>query len=647
MESSIQDKKVGSAMVVGGGIGGIQTALDLADSGFKVYLLENAPAIGGTMSQLDKTFPTGDCSMCMISPKLVECGRHLNIKLITYADVEGVSGSACNFKVRVKRRARYVDESKCNGCGDCENACPVDIENNFDEGLADRKAIYRLYPQAFPNVYTITKRGTSPCRLTCPAGINAQGYVALIAQGKFDKALELIRETTPFPGVLGRVCTHPCEGECERGKVDESIAICALKRFAADCERTKPSSEIPNPKSQIPNPNSPKVAVIGGGPAGLTAAYHLNKMGYTVTVFERFSVAGGMLKLGIPNFRLPKDIVDYEIETIRKSGVEIRTNTIIGKDISFEELRKDYKSIFIAIGAIESGRLRIEGENLKGVFNALDFLAAVNLDQKVEIGRHVVVVGGGNTALDSARTSLRLGAETVRIIYRRSEEEMPALPREIAEALEEGIRIDYLIAPKRILGQTSQVIGLECTYMQLGETDKSGRRKSVPIAGSEFNIDADTVILAINRYADLSFLPKEITVAPDGNLVADSETLATNLPGIFAGGDVVSGPDILVKAIAAGKEAAISIDRYLKGLDPKEGRPKKLLATKDEELIRKERVERQKRQIMPVRAIKERIRSFREIELGFDEVTAREEARRCLSCGGCSECLECVKVCKP
>ncbi|NQS88393.1 FAD-dependent oxidoreductase, partial [Patescibacteria group bacterium] len=407
------NKKIGAVMVVGGGIGGIQASLDLAESGFKVYLVEKNLSIGGAMAQLDKTFPTNDCAMCILSPKLVECGRHRNIELLTNCEVESIKGEVGNFKVRVKKHPRFVDLSKCTGCGDCAQVCPIEIPNEYEENLTNRKAIYRPFTQATPSAFAIDKRGIPPCRAACPLHVNVQGYVALISKGKFKEALELIREKNPLPAICGRVCTHPCEDECQRQRVDEPVAIDLLKRFLADCEKGM-VFEV-----KIEKEKDSKIAIIGSGPAGLTAAYDLRKMGYKVTIFEALPVAGGMLAVGIPNYRLPEDILRKEIGILEQLGIEIRLNTPIGENLTIEGLKNDgYEAIFIAGGAHISMKLRISGENLKDVHYGVEFLRKVNLGEKLKIRGKVAVVGGGNVAIDAARTAYRLGAKEITIVYR-------------------------------------------------------------------------------------------------------------------------------------------------------------------------------------------------------------------------------------
>ncbi|MDY6842820.1 MAG: NAD(P)-binding protein [Thermodesulfobacteriota bacterium] len=629
--------QIGAVLVVGGGIGGMQASLDLANAGFKVYLVEETTAIGGRMSQLDKTFPTNDCSMCIISPKLVEVGRHLNIDVITNAEVSGIEGEAGNFKVDILKKPRFVDLEKCTGCAECVINCPVEVLSEFDENLKPRKAIYKRYPQAIPNAYAIEKLGTSPCKIACPAHINVQGYVALIAQGKFTEALALIRKDNPLPAVCGRVCTHPCETECTRRDVDEPIAICYLKRFVADDEKIP---EIPD----IQEKRSEKVAIVGSGPAGLSCANYLALAGYPVTIFESLPVAGGMLSVGIPQYRLPKNVLNKEIEYIKALGVEIKTNTKIGPELTLDDLKNDgYKATFLSVGAHLSRKLGIEGEDLEGVVHGVDYLREVSLGKEFYLGERVVVIGGGNVAIDSVRTALREGSKEAFIVYRRSREEMPASETEIKEAEEEGVNINYLAAPVRIIGKDGKVSGLECVRMKLGEPDESGRRRPIPIEGSEFTLSVDAVIPAIGQSPDLSFLATSdsLEITKGDTIVVDSLTLATNIPGVFAGGDVVSGPATVIEAIAAGKEVAISIDRYLRGEDINRDRSRTFTKVN----VHTDEVEKVPRRKMPTLSPQERIVNYKEVQTGFSEEEAINEAKRCLACGICSECLQCVEAC--
>jgi len=639
---SLKKDKVGAVMVVGGGIGGVQASLDLAESGFKVYLVEKSLSIGGVMAQLDKTFPTNDCAMCILSPKLVDCGRHRNVEMLTNSEVENIEGEVGNFKVRVKKHSRFVDLAKCTGCGDCAEVCPVEIPSEYEENLVNRKAIYRPFTQATPSAFGIEKRGISPCRAACPLQVNAQGYIALISQGKFKEALTLVREKNPLPGICGRVCTHPCEGECPRQNVDEPIAIDLLKRFVADYEK-EVDFEL-----EIEKEKENRIAIIGSGPAGLTSAYDLRKMGYKPTIFEALPVAGGMLRVGIPDYRLPKDILRKEISILEDFGIDIKLNTPLGENLTIEDLKNNgYEAIFIAVGAHISTKLEIPGEDLKGVYHGVEFLRRVNLDEKVEVGEKVVVVGGGNAAIDAARTVYRLGAKEVTIVYRRSRAEMPANEEEIEEAEKEGIKIFYLAAPTRILGKENKVNQVQCIRMRLGEPDTSGRRRPIPIEGSEFIIDADMIIPALGQSSDLSFLGShhKLNLVRGRGFEVDPLTLETNLKGIFAGGDAVTGPDTVIEAMAAGRKAAISIDRYLNGEDMRVGREGE--GSQESEIeVDTEGVEPKKRTEVATLPLSERKGNFKEVVLGFSEEEIIKEAKRCLACGGCSECMQCVEACK-
>ncbi|MCK4590535.1 MAG: FAD-dependent oxidoreductase, partial [Candidatus Latescibacteria bacterium] len=547
---------------------------------------------------------------------------------------------AGNFRVKIRKQPRYVDTQKCTGCADCAEVCPVNVASEFDQGLAERKAIFRPFPQAFPNVFAIEKKERPPCVLACPAGTNVQGYLALIAEKKYPEAVALIRENIPLPGVIGRICPHPCETQCKRGFWDDPLSICALKRFAAD-------SVVEEPPLPEIEPKQEKVAIVGSGPAGLSAAYYLALQGYQISVFEALPQAGGMLYFGIPEYRLPKKVLQKEIDYIRRLGVKIKTNTPVGNGLGIEDLfAKGYQAVFVATGAHQSRKLGVPGEESQGVVHGVDFLRELNLGKTVQLGKRVAVIGGGDVAIDAARSALRLGAEEVLILYRRSREEMPASDEEIEAAEAEGVKIQYLVAPVEVLTANGKVSGIRCIRMRLGEPDSSGRRRPVPIEGSEFQIDVDTVIPAIGQMPELSLLKESgVEISRWGTIVADSLTFATSRPGLFAGGDNVTGPATAVEAIAAGKEVAISIARYLQGEDLKQGREKKMpkpldLSDLPQDEPKKPRVK------MPAISLKQRRTSFKEVDLGLPEEAAVAEAKRCLSCGICSECLQCVEVCK-
>ncbi len=475
-----------------------------------------------------------------------------------------------------------------------------------------------------------------PCSLNCPAGTDCQGYVKLISQGRFHEAVALIKEKLPLPASIGRVCPHPCESACRRQMVEDSISIAYLKAFAAD-EDMKENTFSPT----VSPDTGKKVAVIGGGPAGLTVSYFLRTKGHSVTVFDAMPHMGGMLRYGIPEYRLPKRIVEAEVMQIASLGVEMKNNVKIGKDISFEDLRKEYDAVIVAIGAWKSLSMRCTGEELEGVLGGIDFLREVNEGKKPCIGNKVAVIGGGNTAMDACRTARRLGAEEVYVIYRRTRNEMPAEKIEIDEAEEEGVTFKFLTNPAEFIGENGKVTSIKLQVMELGEPDISGRRSPVPTKGKFENLDVDTVIMAIGQKVNTTGF-EELELNSKGIISADEKTFSTSLEGVFAVGDATNrGASIAIEAIGEAEKASKVIDGYLLGMDIPYRKPFVSEKTVTPEMLKdKEKLPRAE---MPIRNAEKRVKSFDEIALGFTKEQAMKEASRCLECG-CHDYHDCKLI---
>ncbi|MBN1457847.1 MAG: FAD-dependent oxidoreductase [Sedimentisphaerales bacterium] len=643
-----QEKKIGSAMIIGAGISGIQAALDLADSGYKVFLVDSSTAIGGRMAQLDKTFPTNDCAMCTISPRLVAAGTHRNIEIITNTRLAELSGKPGNFKAKIISKPNFVDLEKCTGCGECADNCPVVVKDEYNQLLDDRKAIYKKYPQAVPNKFAMTRDGVPPCHDSCPIHGNPCGYIALTSSGRYQEAFESAAEKNPFPSICGRICEHPCEQDCNRNNLDSPVSIAYIKRFLADWYDEHGEKLSPADKQASIVENSKKIAVIGAGPAGLTAALELRKAGFKVTVFEKHSVPGGMMRLGVPEYRLPEDVIQRDIQGILDYGVEIKYNSPVKSQDDIQAFFDDgYKAVFLSVGSHISAMMGMKGEDLENISSGIDFLREIRLGTKKSVKENVIVIGGGNVAMDCARSALRLGARRVDVVCLEEDEKMPAYSWEVAWAKEEGIIINDAKATKAILEKDGRFAGLELLDVKK-MAFVEGRLELETVAGSESVLNAEEMIVAIGQKPGLNFLGEnsKIELTPRRTIKVDENTGMTSWKGVFAGGDVIRGAASVVQATADGQRAAKAIIAYANNepFEPAE-EDYPVVTISAEEL--KERKEKSlPRQEMPVIPLDRRISTFEEVDLGFTEEMVKAESERCLYCAICSSCGLCEKICE-
>lgn len=546
-------------LVMGGGAAGIHAALSEAAAGNKVYLVEHFPSIGGERISRDGIITDGDAFNV---PDVAAIKSHENIEVLNSADVEALIGENGIYSVKLRCRAPRVVREKCDDCGECIKVCPIHMYDDYNEGLEWRTAIDFFNPES--GNYNIFKEDMPVCQQTCPINLDVRTYVGQIADGEFAESLATIRQKLPFPLSIGRVCPHPCEGECNRGHKDEPISICFLKRFVADHEVDNGMA----PRIRLPEVKYPeKIAIIGGGPSGLTCAYHLALFGYeNVTVFEALPEPGGMFRVGIPEYRLPKEILAKDIEFITKHGVEIRTGIRVGKDISFDDIRRDHDAVLVAIGAHNGMKMGVKNEDAAGVFEGVKFLRDVALGNEVPNKGTAIVVGGGNVAMDVARTGIRIGFYKMNLLYRRTRNEMPASPWEVDAAEHEGVNFHFLVAPQEVIVKDGRAVGMKCLRMQLGKPDASGRQRPVPVKGSEFVMGADTIFAAIGQVTDNTLVEEKhgFQFGRNLNFEVNPNTFETNVEGVFASGDAATGADIAIRACAGGKRSAESIHQYLR-----------------------------------------------------------------------------------
>jgi len=555
----VKEKNV---LIVGGGPESVRAALEQAEKGMQATIIEKFPTLGAERIPKDRLIKPDEA---FVNLDLDKARNHSNIKILTFSDIKKISRENGIIKAKILKKGVLVDNSKCNDCKACIKVCPVNMTDDFNEGIGFRTAVD--YLNAGTGEYNIYKEDMPVCQEACPVNLDIRKYIGLIADGKHIESLAKIRERLPLPGSIGRICPHPCETACNRQYLDEALSICFLKRFVADVELNEGTDPVyETPKKKI----SGKIAIIGAGPAGLTCAHDLARLGYEhIKIYEALPVPGGYLWVGIPEYRLPKKLLQREVDLICNMGIEIKYNTRIGKDIAFEDLKKENDALFIGAGCHIGLKLRCPGEDEyqgKGIVDCVTFLREQALGTLPEAKGKLIVIGGGNAAIDSARVGWRMGFDEVYILYRRTKKEMPANPWEIDAAEHEGVILQYLAAPVEILGKDGKVTGMKCIKMELGEPDASGRRRPVPIEGSEYVIDAETIVPALSQGVDLSFLKEghDLEISRWNTFEIDEETGATNVPGVFAGGDIVTGPNIAIRAVAGGKRAAEGIHEYLR-----------------------------------------------------------------------------------
>jgi heterodisulfide reductase subunit A-like polyferredoxin len=586
------------ALVVGSGIAGMESALKLGDMGYNVLMVEKEASVGGRMILLSKVFPTLDCASCISTPKMAASIHHPNVTPMTYAEVESIERlDNGRFKAKVKQKARYVNENTCTGCQLCEQACTVAVPDQFNYDLVARRAAYIAFPQAVPKKAVIDRQGSSPCTFACPAGIEAHGYVSLVRAGEFEKAHKLVLDATPLVGTLGRACYAPCEGECTRGSLEGTLPIRRIKRFISD-EHNASGNEL---GIAVAPSNGKKVAIVGSGPTGLTAAWQLARLGYGVKIYEAAPEPGGFLRLAIPSYRLPVETVERDIQNVRDLGVEIAVGSPV-RDLP--ALRAQVDAVLVATGTPRSSALGVPGEDR------------------------------------------RLGAASVTVAYRRTRAEMPAHHVEADDAEQEGVGFEFLVAPAEVTGNAGGAVsGLRCTKMRLGAPDASGRRRPEPIPGSETTIPADVIIAAIGLAGDPTVFGGALETGRGGTLSANTGTLETAMPGVFAAGDAVNGATDITRAVGEGRRAAHMIDRWINGR-PLEGFDLRLpVVDKTAVLARQAAGYKQRPATANGTTLIANPADFREVEAPLTADEARAGAVRCVDCGVCSGCNECVGAC--
>lgn len=634
-------------MIVGAGVAGMETAASLGDMGYNVLLVEKKSSIGGKAILLSKVFPTLDCASCIVTPKMAAAAHHPNITPMVYTEVDGFTrNDDGSFSVDLHKKASYVDFDACTGCAKCEEVCTVPLLDEFNYGLVARRAAHIPFPQAVPKKAVISRTGQAPCNAACPAGVKPSGFVSLVRAGRYAEAFRMHLDDAPLVGSLARACYAPCESECTRADKEGTVHIRAIKRFMAD----RYYAEHPEPEyGPVEDQLDSRVAIVGSGPGSLNAAFHLAKAGHRVTVFESEKEAGGMLRHGIPAYRVPKDVLDRDIKNITALGVEIKTGVQIE---SIADLKKEgFQAIYIGVGNQKPRIIPIRGRDLHGadVQDCMKFLKEVKVgDEPPDFtGKHVVVLGGGNVALDVARTAVRMDPESVSVVCVEPRDKMPAHQWEVSEAEEEGVHILASGSTKRIYEDEHGQMRLEILKVSKIEFSPEGRMKGFEVsADTAYDIPADVIILAIGLAPSTEPFADELILTPRKTIEVNPKTLQTSDPMVFAGGDAVLGPSIVVEAMGQGRRAAFYMDLMLRGesLDVPFG-DQLAVVDKQEILTNTKDWTVSPPVTLPLRLPQERTRSFEPYEGVLSEEAAREEANRCLNCAECSQCQACVNVC--
>jgi heterodisulfide reductase subunit A len=644
MDNEPQPQTDYDVMVIGSGIGGMESSIKLGDMGYKVLLVEKEASVGGRMILLSKVFPTLDCASCISGPKMSSTINHPNITTKNYSEVLGIDRDAGGvFHAKVKENSTFVDWSACTGCSECETACTVAMPDQFNYDLVARRAAYIAFPQAVPKKAVIERDGTSPCIAACPAGIKAHGYVSLARAGMYEEAFQLNLDATPLVGTLGRVCYAPCENGCTRSQLEGAVPMRMIKRFAAD----QHYASHEGPGIEVAAPNGLRVAVVGSGPAGLTAAWQLARKGYLITVLEAKHEPGGLPRHAIPSYRLPKNVLEADIANLAAIGVDIVCDHPVTDLLALKA--EGYDAIVMAIGTQRVAGLEIPGASSPGVQSGLEFLSGPASGVMADLtGKRVVIVGGDNVAMDAARVSQRMGAAETTVVYGRGRKDLRCQDLEVDEAEKEGVKFTFEAVPVEVLtNPDGSVRSLKSQRMQPSAAEGAAKGSPEPAPGSEFEMPADLVINALGLEVDDTLYAQVAGGGTRSRIKANKKTLQTGAKWLFGAGDVANGATNMARAVGSGRRAAHMVDRFLQGqpLDGYTAQDNRLSTVKHPTVLGRQEQFTRREPVTGEVVLSQHPTDFSEIEAAFTEEQARAGAGSCLDCGGCSECQECVKAC--